>query len=276
MSEVVRRYYDDSVEIEWERLATPYRRLELASTLRLVEEYFPEEGRIVDVGAGPGRYAVELLRRGYRVHLADLSERTVEFAVAKLEQFGLTAESAQAADARDLSCFEDESFDAGLLLGPLYHLVEAEDRACALSEFRRVLRPGAPGIVGFINPWGILRSGLTEFPDLYADRSRIEELLDTAVQVGEQRAFTEAAFITPPRALAEIRAAGFAVETRAGVEGFASGMLDAVARIAAEDPRAYENIERLVVETCDRPAYRDCTEHLHVVVRSIGRPEESE
>jgi len=270
MSDVVRRYYDDCVETEWERLATPYRRLELSCTLRLIDEYFPTEGRVIDVGSGPGRYAVELLRRGYRVDLVDLSERAVEFAVKRLGEIGLEAESAEAGDARDLSRFDDATFDAGLLLGPLYHLVDADDRARALSEFGRVLRPGAPGIVGFINPWGILRSGLFEFPDVFADRRRAEELLGTTFQVGERSVFTEAAFIAPPQALAEIRTAGFAVEARAGVEGFAAGMLEAVTRIASENPASFETIEQLAVQTCVHPAYRDCTEHLHVVVRRLG------
>jgi len=46
MSEVVRRYYDEGVIQEWERLEGPYRRFELVSTLRLIEEFFPKEGRI--------------------------------------------------------------------------------------------------------------------------------------------------------------------------------------------------------------------------------------
>lgn len=270
MSDVVRRYYDGCVETEWARLAGPYRAFELLSTLRLIGEFFPKAGRVADVGGGPGRYTIELLRKGYRASLVDLSDEAVAFAQRKLSELDLRAEQVLQADARDLSSLEAESFDAGLLLGPLYHLVEEGDRRRALEEFRRILKPGAPGIVGFINSWGILRSGLEEFPYLYAETQRGRELLGTAVQVGERAAFTEAAFLTPPQALAEIRAAGFAVETRAGVEGFASGMLGQVARIAAEDPAAYENIKELAVETSTFPAYRDCTEHLHVVVRRIS------
>jgi len=269
MSDVVRRYYDKSVELEWDRLASAYRRFEFESTCRLIDEHFPKGGRIADVGGGPGRYAIELARRGYRVSLVDLSERAIAFAKERFEELGLTAETFARADARDLSHFDTSSFDAGLLLGPLYHLVDNANRCTALEEFRRVLKPGAPGIVGFINPWGILRSGLEEFPDLYADRARAEELLGTTLLVGERPVFTEAAFITPPQALSELREAGFAIEARAGVEGFASGMLNQIARIAEEDPAAYENILRLAVKTCAMPAFRDCTEHLHVIVRSL-------
>ncbi|MDD5219430.1 MAG: class I SAM-dependent methyltransferase [Candidatus Bipolaricaulis sp.] len=269
MSEVVRKYYNHEVDWEWERLATPYRRFEMASTLRLIDDHFPRTGRIADIGGGPGRYTIELLRRGYRVTLVDLAERNVEFARAKLAELGLEAEGVVPADARDLSFLETESFDAALLLGPLYHLVDAADRRAALLELRRVLKPGAPAVVGFINPWGVLRALLAEMPELYADGAYVGRLLSTCVQVGEQKAFTEAAFLTPPQAMAEVRAAGFAVDVRAGVEGFAAGMEDEVKRIAAEDPVSYANVVRLVAETCDMPAFRDSTEHLHVVVRRL-------
>jgi S-adenosylmethionine-dependent methyltransferase len=270
VSEVVQKYYDGCVEREWERLARPYRHFELVSTLRLIDEHFPPAGRIVDIGGGPGRYTIELARRGYGVTLIDLAPGNVARAREELARLGLEADDVRQGDARDLGPIPDRSFDAALLLGPMYHLVNEADRRTALLELRRVLKPGAPAIVGFLNPWGILRSGLTEFPEQYSDEPAIRKLLDTCVQVGEQEAFTEAAFLAPPQAIAELRAAGFAVDTRAGVEGFAAGMLDAVERLAAENPPAYEVILHLVAETCDLPAFRDSTEHLHVVVRAIS------
>lgn len=269
MSEIVKRYYDGLVDTEWRRLESPYRRFELVSTLRLIDEHFPGAGAVADIGGGPGRYAIELLRLGYRVTLVDLSEAAVAFARERIAEEGLKAEGVCCADARSLSELATSAFDAALHLGPMYHLITPADRKAALVELHRILKPGAPAIVGFINPWGILRSGLTEFPEQYAAYDAVRVLTATHVQQGERRAFTEAAFLTPPEALRELRAAGFAVVTRAGVEGFASGALGAVAEIAQSAPAAYETITRLVAETCDLPAYRDCTEHLHVVVRCL-------
>jgi S-adenosylmethionine-dependent methyltransferase len=270
VSEVVRKYYDGCVDREWERLSRPYRRLELVSTLRLIDEHFPSSGRVLDVGGGPGRYTIELARRGYGVTLIDLAPGNVARAREELARVAIEVDEVRQGDACDLSSIPDRTFDAALMLGPMYHIVSEEERRAALSELRRVLKPGAPAIVGFINPWGILRSGLIEFPTEYRNEPRIHLLLETAVQVGEQEAFTEAAFLTPPQAIAELRAAGFAVDTYAGVEGFAAGMLDEVERMAVEDPKAYEIVARLVAETCDHPAYRDSTEHLHVVVRALS------
>lgn len=270
MNDVVRNYYDDGVTTEWERLAKPYPRLELVSTLRLIDEFFPPGCHVADVGGGPGRYAVELLQRGYQVSLLDLSTRAIDFAKENLKELNLHANRVEAADARDLALLPSQTFDAALELGPMYHIVEEEDRRKALSELHRILKPGAPAIVGYINPWGLLRSGLTEFPNLYADEPLIRQLFESFVQTGEQSAFTEAVFISPTQAMAELRSCGFAVECRAGVEGCASGALDQVTALAGSDPAGYEVLARLVAESSTHPAYRDCTEHLHVVVRKIA------
>ena len=269
MSDVVRNYYNGDVAKEWERLTTPYRRLELTSTLQLIDDFFPASGQVADIGGGPGRYTIELLQRGYQVSLLDLSSRAIDFARVNLKTLNLHANQLEAADARDLSLLPTQSFDAALELGPMYHIVKRESRLQALSELHRILKPGAPAIIGYINPLGLLRSGLTEFPHVYADEPLIRQLLGTFVQAGAQEAFTEAVFLSPTEAMAELRSCGFAVECRAGVEGCASGALDQVAALAASDPAGYDVLTRLVAESSTHPAFRDCTEHLHVVVRKI-------
>ena len=114
MSKVVRDYYNEGVIDEWERLAKPYPRLELLSTLRLVDDFFPNSGRVIDIGGGPGRYTIELLQRGYQVTLIDLSEANASFARDKLGELELDPEAVHAADARSLPMLETASFDAAL------------------------------------------------------------------------------------------------------------------------------------------------------------------
>lgn len=70
MGEVVKRYYDENAEREWGRLAQDaYHRLEHIVTTHFLEIYLPKEGLVLDAGGGPGRYTIDLAKRGYDVVL---------------------------------------------------------------------------------------------------------------------------------------------------------------------------------------------------------------
>ena len=113
MSTHVRDYYDSAPEREWERLDTGLSRIEFASTLRLIEKYFPPGGAVCDIGSGPGRYSIELAKRGYRVTLFDLSGKLLARAERAFASEGVGATGFIHGDARDLGVFADEAFDAG-------------------------------------------------------------------------------------------------------------------------------------------------------------------
>lgn len=131
---------------ERERLVLNRRgQLEYQRTRELLErELPPAPARIFDVGGAAGTYAAWLAQLGYDVTLIDPVPALVDQALQIAAQTPGGAFSAEVGDARRLT-HADESADAVLLLGPLYHLVEREDRLRALGEAARVLRPG--GIV---------------------------------------------------------------------------------------------------------------------------------
>ena len=96
---------------------------------------------VVDIGGGPGYYACWLAAEGHRVQLVDPVPLHIEQAEARARELGVTLDGTHLALADRLP-FENESFDVGLLLGPLYHLAERDARFAALAEALRVLRPG--------------------------------------------------------------------------------------------------------------------------------------
>jgi len=123
-------------------------RLELTRTLELLDRFLPSApARLIDVGGGPGAYAAIWARRGYDVHLYDVLELHVQQAQQAADAQPGHRFTAQVADARSIP-EPDASADAVVLLGPLYHLTEPTQRATALLEARRVLKPG--GVVAAV------------------------------------------------------------------------------------------------------------------------------
>ena len=103
---------------------------------------------------------IELLRKGYSVTLFDLAEEEIRLAGIELKNHGLSAERLIVGDARDVSMLASDMFDAALLLGPMYHIVELQERAKALQELKRILKPQGIAIIAYLNSWGLLKSGM--------------------------------------------------------------------------------------------------------------------
>jgi len=153
---------------------SPHGHLEFERTRELLRrELPPAPARVLDVGGGTGVHAQWLARDGDRVHLVDVVEGHVEQAALVR---GVTA---SVGDARHL---EQPTGGANvvLLLGPLYHLIDAADRAAALGEASRVVRPGGLVVVAAISRY----AGLLDLATLGRLDAPTEQLLHETIQTG--------------------------------------------------------------------------------------------
>ena len=257
-------YYDQGLE---DARLTTEASLELIRTQALLARFLPDSpARILDVGGASGVYAHWLTGRGYQVDLVD----PVPVHVEQARALGVRAELG---DPRALQA-ADHSYDAVLLLGPLYHLTESADRIRALTEAARVVRPGGVVIAAAISRYASLFEGFF--------RSMIDEpgftgMMRTDLRNGvhlnpdqHPRRFTTSYFHTPEELSAEITAVGLigaAVLPVEGMLGWAPGISD---RLADESQR--ELVLDLLAETESDPALRAATSHLLGVGRTPADP----
>lgn len=190
----VEKYYDNNAQSEWERLDR--HPMEFALTMRALKENLAPNSRILDVGGGPGRYAIALTQLGHKTTLVDLSAANVELGKEKAREAGVTLEEAVHGNALDLSAFAHEAYDAVLLFGPLYHLTDPEDRDLAIKQALAKLRPGGLLFAAFINRYAFLVDIMKHEPESLLSSTNAQEIIKSGINRREW-GFTVAYFAHP-------------------------------------------------------------------------------
>lgn len=262
---IVKKYYDDNPVMEWERLSGFSYEFEI--TKHYLQKHMKGK-RVLDIGGGPGRYAIYLAEQGYDVTLVDLSEGNIALAKEKATEHNV-AIRAYACNALDLSALPLESYDTILLMGPMYHLLEADAREKCVLEVSKYLAPDGVLFASFIQ----LSAGL-----LYCLSDDVESIVMNEEMapgylecIAENRtwcghAFTDAAFVSP-----------FDIEPffdRMGYEKivvFAQEGITGAARPETKD--APEHIRDLYLKQslrmCENPYYFALSDHLMYVGKKV-------
>jgi len=133
------------------RLLSKHGQVEYRTTMKYIHEMMGDTGRkkILEVGAGTGRYSIALAKEGHEVDALEYTEHNLELMNTKIAGEGLLNIRTHHGTALDLSRFEDESFDMTLVLGPMYHLYTKEDKQKAMAEAIRVTKRGGHIFVAY-------------------------------------------------------------------------------------------------------------------------------
>ena len=267
----VQNLYRSAPEREWQRMER--HRTEFAVTLRALDAHLPPApARVLDCGGGPGRYAITLAQRGYDVTLFDLSSELLAMAREKADEAGVTLRGFEQGTATDLSRYADDSFDAVLLMGPLYHLLDEADRKQALAEAYRVVKPGGPVFAAFITRYAGHRDAAAHYPErAFEEAQDYHHIAQTGLlppRADGAVAFT-AYFVHPTEVAPLCRSVGLDVETVLGVEGVVSmheELINALEGAAwefwvdvnydiAHDPVIHGGVEHMLA-VCRKPRWR--------------------
>jgi SAM-dependent methyltransferase len=219
LREIVEFYAKTSEET---RLHSGPSQLEFERTQELIRRFLPTAARVADVGGASGAYAFWLAAQGSEVHLIDATPRLVEVARRANDAASHQLASIAVGDARRLP-FDDGWVDAVLLLGPLYHLTQQDDRLAALNQARRILRPGGLVFAAGISRYAGTLDGLALHPTLDEQvvmfRHRAIEDGQYRNDSGDPRFFVTAYFHRPEDLVGELENAGFGDVRIFGIEG---------------------------------------------------------
>jgi ubiquinone/menaquinone biosynthesis C-methylase UbiE len=218
----IKQYY--ATEIEKNRLELDYFMLEGIRTKEIISRYLSKNKmNIIDIGGAAGYYSFWLQEKGHHVSLVDLSPENIDLAKKYSLDIGIQLTNSGIGNATGLN-FKDDEFDLVLLCGPLYHLVDKKERLKALSEAKRVLKPGGILLTAVISRYASLFDGFKR--DLIIDDD-FEKILIEDLRTGihlnpteNSEYFTTAYFHAPSEIKEEIIESKLIFDKLIAIESF--------------------------------------------------------
>lgn len=148
IDKILDNYYSNIYSEDERLIKDNVHKMEFITTINYIDKYLEPNDRILEIGAGTGRYSLYYANKGYKVDAVELVKSNVD----KLKS-NITKDmdiNAIQGNALDLSMYKDDTFDITLVLGPLYHLFSKEDVDKAINEAIRVTKPDGIIYLAFI------------------------------------------------------------------------------------------------------------------------------
>jgi ubiquinone/menaquinone biosynthesis C-methylase UbiE len=268
VEKLVKEWYRKTADYEWKRLKQDaYHKLEFIVTMHFLEKYLPKDGLILDAGGGPGRYTIELAKKGYDMVLLDLVKELLEVAKRKIRKEKVEHKVKQIVEGSitDLSMFDNETFDGVLCLGgPLSHLLDSQQRETAAKELARVAKKDAPIFVSVISRLRLLKTILLEFQNEIRDcRHHLEvgDYIPGVLPRKEVTGFTAAHWFLPEELQKLFEKLNVETLDVVGLEGLSSHLKRATNKLYREKEKWNAWVD-IVLKTCNHPSIIGATEHI--------------
>lgn len=259
-------YFDDLGRAEWDRFdRTLGDRVSLAMHTYVLERFTPLSGRVLDIGAGPGRFTEMLHGLACRIVVADLSRVQLELnrQTAEARGFASSVEAWHQLDVCDLSLFASESFDTVVAFGgPLSYVFDQRDRA--LAECCRVLRPGGHILLSVMSLWGTLHRHLRAVLQLPIDANRVIIATGNLTKETDPSSAHHCHMYRSAELRSLLERAGLEVLWLSAASAVSTGQDSS---LVADSPTLWDALVEYERAACADPGYLDAGTHLIAVAR---------
>lgn len=143
---------------EDKRLNTKHGQIEYITSMKYIHEYLKDNCKIIDIGAGTGKYSTTLANEGYDVTAVELVKHNLRV----IEQKNKLIKTYQG-NAINLKKIKDNTYNLTLLFGPMYHLITKEEKIKALQEAKRITKKNGIIMVAYcMNDYAIITHGFKD------------------------------------------------------------------------------------------------------------------
>jgi ubiquinone/menaquinone biosynthesis C-methylase UbiE len=259
----VASFYDEYGEQEWTRFddgRTPRPSLEVH--FEQLRRFVHPGDRVLDIGAGPGRFTIELARIGADVSVADISPVQLQLNEERLTAEGLEERIQErvVADVLDLGHWPDGTFDVTVCFGgPLSYILDGAEQAVA--ELVRVTKPGGHVLVSVMSLVGAITHFLPILLDLVRrdGAPKNDEIIRTGLLSDEPD------YGHLPMKLFRWSELEAMLEPHGAIVGAsAAGLLPAV---EVDEPELQDFIVRTELALAEEPGALACGQHILAVLR---------
>ena len=141
---------------EEKRLTTKHGQVEFLTAIKYIHDYLKKNDQIIDIGAGTGRYSEYFQKEGYDV-------TAIELVKHNLRQIEKKKIKCMLGNAINLNKIKDNSYDITLLFGPMYHLIQMDEKIKALEEAKRITKKGGYIFISYcMNEYAVITHGFIE------------------------------------------------------------------------------------------------------------------
>jgi SAM-dependent methyltransferase len=265
----IRRYFDELAEGEWSRLEdTPRAQVALEVHRRFLADYVTAGDRVLEIGAGPGRFTIALAELGARVVVTDVSDVQLDLNHRYVSESGheRSVEARYPLDIRQTERFANDEFDLVLAYGgPLSYVFE--DATDALRGCLRVGRRVVASVMSTLGAWRLHLAAVVALEDTIGPFAS-DQIIETGDLRYEGDADAHVCQMYRAREVeAMIRTAGGEVLAMSASNCASMGDENAVRELLASPDRRGRFLD-LEVAACREPSVLDGGTHLLFAARS--------